>query len=230
MSLEYRIDYAGSHPMVTILLDSEQSVRVEPGAMIGMSPNIELTSTQPGGLHGLIVKRPDQPERRMRFQMLYTARGGSGQLMLSPGFPGEIYAMELNNHSLLVQSYCLLACDTNLEVDEEVPNGGLFFSPEGRRAEQYLVRVQGTGVLLLSSFGASHLHSLGAGERFLMDTSHVMAFESRIGYQVRQAASELWLRLASAEGLVAEFEGPGEVLVQTRNLSALSDRLRPFQA
>ncbi len=228
-TLPHKIDYAGSFPMVTVQLAAEQSVRVAPGAMIGMSPNVELTSLQPGGLHCLIHKRSDQPKRRVRFQILYTARGGPGELMLAPSYPGEIYAMELVNHDLLVQSCVLLACENSLELDEEVPNGGMFFSPEGRRPDQYLVRLRGSGLLLLASYGSSHLHSLEATERFLMDTSHVMAFESRVRYQVRQAASEVWLRLASAEGLVSEFEGPGEILIQTRNLSALGDRLKAFQ-
>lgn len=226
--MNYVLHHRDSHPMAEVQLQADQSVRVEPGAMVAMSSNVELSSSVPGGLAGLIQKRSDQPERRQRFQILYTARKGPGTLMLAPGHPGEIYPMALANHNLLVQSYCFLACESHLEVDEEVPNGGLFFSKDGHREDQYLVKVSGTGMLLLSSYGNAHLHSIPAGERFLVDTSHVVAFESRLGYQIREPAQEVWLRLAAAEGLVAEFEGPGEVLIQTRNLHSLAGKLKPF--
>ena len=34
--------------------------------------------------------------------------------------------------------------------------------------------------------------------------------------------------MVSGEGIVAEFSGPGEVLIQTRNLAAFAGMLKPF--
>jgi uncharacterized protein (AIM24 family) len=34
--------------------------------------------------------------------------------------------------------------------------------------------------------------------------------------------------MMSGEGIVAEFTGPGELLIQTRNLAALAGLLKPF--
>ncbi|NMS58988.1 AIM24 family protein, partial [Vibrio parahaemolyticus] len=34
--------------------------------------------------------------------------------------------------------------------------------------------------------------------------------------------------MLSGEGLVAEFSGPGELLIQTRNLAAFAGLLKPF--
>jgi uncharacterized protein (AIM24 family) len=34
--------------------------------------------------------------------------------------------------------------------------------------------------------------------------------------------------MVSGEGIVAEFTGPGELLIQTRNLAALAGLLKPF--
>ena len=34
--------------------------------------------------------------------------------------------------------------------------------------------------------------------------------------------------MMSGEGIVAEFMGPGELLIQTRNLEALAGLLKPF--
>jgi uncharacterized protein (AIM24 family) len=34
--------------------------------------------------------------------------------------------------------------------------------------------------------------------------------------------------MVSGEGIVAEFTGPGELLIQTRNLAAFAGLLKPF--
>jgi uncharacterized protein (AIM24 family) len=34
--------------------------------------------------------------------------------------------------------------------------------------------------------------------------------------------------MVSGEGVVAEFSGPGEILIQTRNLAAFAGLLKPF--
>jgi uncharacterized protein (AIM24 family) len=48
-------------------------------------------------------------------------------------------------------------------------------------------------------------------------------------YELRKAASSGWFRsMLSGEGIVAEFSGPGEVLIQTRNLAAFAGMLKPF--
>jgi uncharacterized protein (AIM24 family) len=47
-------------------------------------------------------------------------------------------------------------------------------------------------------------------------------------YSLRKAASGFFRSMMSGEGIVAEFAGPGELLIQTRNLAALAGLLKPF--
>jgi uncharacterized protein (AIM24 family) len=48
-------------------------------------------------------------------------------------------------------------------------------------------------------------------------------------YELRKASAAGWFRsLASGEGIVAEFAGPGEILIQTRNLAAFAGVMKPF--
>ena len=47
-------------------------------------------------------------------------------------------------------------------------------------------------------------------------------------YTLRKAASGFFRSIMSGEGIVAEFSGPGELLIQTRNLAALAGLLKPF--
>jgi uncharacterized protein (AIM24 family) len=88
--------------------------------------------------------------------------------------------------------------------------------------------IQGQGLLLVSSFGAIYRKRLQAGERYVVDTGHLVAWEGTTQYTLRKAASGLFRSMMSGEGIVAEFSGPGEVLIQTRNLAALAGLLKPF--
>jgi uncharacterized protein (AIM24 family) len=88
--------------------------------------------------------------------------------------------------------------------------------------------VQGEGLLLVSSFGAIHRKTLAPGERYVVDTGHLVAWEGTTQYTLRKAASGFFRSMVSGEGIVAEFSGPGELLIQTRNLAALAGLLKPF--
>ena len=47
-------------------------------------------------------------------------------------------------------------------------------------------------------------------------------------FRSRKAAAGFFRSMVSGEGIVAEFSGPGEILIQTRNLAALAGLLKPF--
>ena len=78
---------------------------------------------------------------------------------------------------------------------------------------------------------AAHRRTLGSGEQYVVDTGHLVAWEGHMQYNLRKAAKSGYLRsMLSGEGMVAEFTGPGEILVQTRNLAAFAGLLKPFFA
>jgi uncharacterized protein (AIM24 family) len=69
---------------------------------------------------------------------------------------------------------------------------------------------------------------LRPGERYVVDTGHLVAWEGHMQYSLRKAASGFFKSFLSGEGMVAEFTGPGEILIQTRNLAAFAGLLKPF--
>jgi uncharacterized protein (TIGR00266 family) len=173
---------------------------------------------QPGG-----YPPPNQPGRGLMgalkravggesaFVSTFTARGGPGEVTFAPGMPGDIAALELNNQMFLVQSSSYMAGDVS-------------FSGEGL----FVLQVHGTGLLLVSSFGAIHRKRLAPGERYVVDTGHLVAWEGHMQYQLRKAAAGFFRSMVSGEGIVSEFLGPGELLIQTRNLAAFAGVLKPF--
>src|SRR5882724_3318280 len=218
---QYQVLHQPSFSLAVLQLQAEQSIQAEAGAMVSMSANIELQSQMKGGLFGAIKRAAGGASA---FVSTFTARGGPGEVTLAPGAPGDIAAIEMNNQSFFVQSSSYLAGDAGLSVDTKWGGAKTFFSGEGL----FVLLVQGQGLLLVSSFGAIHRKTLQPGERYVVDTGHLVAWEGTTQYSLRKAAAGFFRSMVSGEGIVAEFTGPGELLIQTRNLAALAGLLKPF--
>ena len=217
----YEVLHQPSFALAVVQLAAEQSILAEAGAMVSMSANVELQSQMKGGLMGAL-KRAVGGESA--FVSTFTARGGPGEVTFAPGSPGDIAAIEMSNQLFFVQSSSYLAGDAGLNVDTRWGGAKTFFGGEGL----FVLQVSGTGLLLLSSFGAIHRKRLAAGERYVVDTGHLVAWEGTTSYTLRKAAAGFFRSMLSGEGVVAEFTGPGELLIQTRNLAALAGLLKPF--
>jgi uncharacterized protein (TIGR00266 family) len=219
---KFDIQHSGAFALAIIQLQPEQSIQAEAGAMVSMSGNVELQSQMKGGLMGAL-KRAVGGESA--FVSTFTARGGPGEVSFAPGAPGDIAAIEMNNQVFYVQSSSYLAGDTSLVIDTRWGGAKSFFGGEGL----FVLQVQGSGLLLVSSFGSIHRKKLNYGERYVVDTGHLVAWEGHMQYELRKAAASGWFRsMLSGEGIVAEFMGPGEILIQTRNLAAFAGILKPF--
>lgn len=217
----YEVLHQPSFALAVLRLQAEQSIQAEAGAMVSMSANVELQSQMKGGIFGAI-KRAAGGESA--FVSTFTARGAAGEVTLAPGGPGDIAAIEMGNQHFFVQSSSYLAGDVGLTIDTRWGGAKSFFGGEGL----FVLQVTGTGVLLVSSFGAIHRKRLEPGERYVVDTGHLVAWEGSTQYTLRKAAAGFFRSLVSGEGVVAEFNGPGEILIQTRNLAAFAGMMKPF--
>lgn len=218
----WEIKHQGAFALAVVSLQAEQAISAEAGAMVAMSSNVDLHSEMKGGVFGAL-KRAVGGESA--FVSTFTARGGSGEVAFAPGAPGDVAGIELRNQTFMVQSSSYLAGDTTLQVDTKFGGAKSWLGGEGL----FLLQVSGTGLLLVSSFGAIHRKRLRPGEQYVVDTGHLVAWEGHLQYNLRKAAKSGFFRsFLSGEGLVAEFAGPGEILIQTRNLAAFAGLLKPF--
>jgi uncharacterized protein (TIGR00266 family) len=217
----WAIEHQGAFALAVVNLGAEQSISAEAGAMVSMSSNVELQSQMKGGVFGAL-KRAVGGESA--FVSTFTSRGGPGEVTLAPGAPGDVAGLEMSNQSFMVQSSSYLAGDTSLTVDTKFGGARSFFGGEGL----FVLHVSGTGLLLVSSFGAIHRKVLRPGEQYVIDTGHLVAWEGHMQYDLRKAASGFFRSFLSGEGVVAEFTGPGEILIQTRNLAAFAAMMKPF--
>jgi len=218
----WEIKHQGAFALAIVQLHAEQQINAEAGAMVSMSSNVELNSEMKGGVFGAL-KRAVGGESA--FVSTFTARGGVGEVTLASGAPGDIAGIEMQNQTFMVQSHSYLAGDTSLQVDTKFGGAKSFFGGEGL----FVLQVSGAGLLLVSSFGAIHRKTLRPGEGYVVDTGHLVAWEGHMQYNLRKAVkSGIFRSMMSGEGLVAEFQGPGEILIQTRNLAALAALLKPY--
>lgn len=218
----WEIKHQGSFALAVVYLQPERSIAAEAGAMVSMSANVDLHSEMKGGLFGAL-KRAVGGESA--FVSTFTAQGGAGEVTFAPGSPGDVVGIDMKNQTFMVQSSSYLAGDTSLVVDTKFGGAKSWLGGEGL----FLLQVSGTGLLLISSFGAIHRKTLRPGEQYVVDTGHLVAWEGRMQYNLRKAAKSGFFRsFLSGEGMVAEFVGPGEILIQTRNLAAFAGLLKPF--
>ena len=152
----------------------------------------------------------------------FTATGGPGEVTFAPTLPGDVNETTLSGRDVLVQSGSYLAGSGDIEVDIKWGGAKSFFASEGL----FLLRLSGHGPVLLSSYGAIHRVPLDGRTPLVVDTGHVVAFDADLQWSVRKV-SGLFTSLISGEGLVCEFNGRGEVWLQTRSSQAFLDWLLP---
>lgn len=220
-TFSYRIDYRPAFALATVMLAPDQAMKTNAGAMVSMSANMEIDSKMEGGLFGALKRGVTG---RSAFVSTYTARNGPGELTLAPGSPGDIVPLALNNETYNIAASAYLASDPALEVDTSWGGGRSFFASDSL----FVLQVRGTGVQFVTSFGALHQRTLAPGERYIVDTGHVVAWHADMPYEIHKATKSLFRSMTSGEVLVAEYTGPGILLLQTRNLNAFADELRPY--
>lgn len=220
-SISYRIDYRPAFGLATVWLAPETAIKTEAGAMVSMSPNLELDSKMEGGVWGAIKRGVGG---RTAFVSTYTAHGGPGELTLAPSTPGDVIPLSLGGETYCIAASSFLACEPGLDVDTKWGGAKSFFSSDSL----FVLQVRGSGLQFVTAFGALHRRELQPGERYVVDTGHLVAWHADMPYQIRKVTKSLFRSLTSGEVLVAEFTGPGALLMQTRNLQALAAALQPY--
>jgi uncharacterized protein (TIGR00266 family) len=218
--MEINILYKPAYSLGVIALAGGEQVRVEGGSMVGMSAGVQLQTKAAGGLLKSLARSMLGGESF--FQNTYQAPGGGGEITVAPVLPGDLFTLELQSESLMVQGGSFVASDMGVELDTKWSGARTLFASEGL----IMLRASGTGKLVLSSYGAIHEVKLGAGESRTVDTGHLVAFTEGMGFQVRQVGG-LKSTLFSGEGLVVDLTGPGRVLMQTRSQDAFLAWLIP---
>lgn len=213
-----------NQPVFTTLhvtMEQGEQMKAEAGAMLSMSPAITLQAKSSG--KGILGTLKTAVSGESIFASLFTAENGPGEVVLAPANVGDIMRFDLNGETLFAEGGSYLAGAAGLEISTQGSFKALV-SGEGL----FLQKITGTGPLFLTSYGAILEKTLQPGETFIVDTGHLLAFQETVQYKVKKASKGIFSSLASGEGLVCEYTGPGKVWMQSRNLPAFAEILSKF--
>jgi uncharacterized protein (TIGR00266 family) len=219
--MEYKIEHGPVFTIVRINLKQGEQFRAEAGAMVSMSPTLTLQAKSAG--KGLMGTLKAAVGGESFFATLFTAETGDGELTLAPSVMGDVLKMELSGNTIYAEGGAYLAGSPNLDLSTKGSFKAMI-SGEGL----FLQKITGRGIVFLNSFGAVFEKILAPGEVYIVDTNHIVAFEETVQYKVKKAAKGIFSSLASGEGLVCEYTGPGKMWIQTRSISALAQSIGRF--
>jgi uncharacterized protein (TIGR00266 family) len=217
--MEVDIQFRPSYSLAIVQLAPGERIRTDSGAMVSHSAGVEVETKAEGGFLKSLGRAVLGGESF--FQNFWKTGAQGGEVALAPELPGDIVLIQMTGQPLLIQSGSYLASEDGIDLATKL-SGKSFRSGEGIS----MLEANGSGKVLVSSYGAIFEKTLAAGESYIVDTTHLVAFDSSMGVQT-QAVGGLKSTLLSGEGFVAEITGPGKLYIQSRSPKALIDWIIP---
>lgn len=218
--MQVQIDDRPAYAIAKVALDANEEIVAEGGAMVAMTEGFGIETQARGGFLKSIARSAFGGESF--FMNTFKAPASGGTVRLAPALPGDMRSIEMTGDHLMVQSGGFIASSPSLEVETKWSGAKTFFASEGL----IMLRVSGTGTLIIAAYGAIEEIELGPGEKFTVDTGHLVTFTEGIGFDVRKVGG--WKStLLSGEGLVVDLTGPGKLTLQTRSQDAFLGWLIP---
>lgn len=213
--MEVAVRHTPSFAVVRCTLAGGETMRAESGAMMATSDGVTIQASMQGGLVKSLKRSVLGGESL--FITTYTAPAQGGWVDCAANLPGDAVVSTLSEGKALnIQRGSYLCSESTVEIDTKWGGFRNLFGGEGG----FLVHATGAGAVVASCYGALDRVMLAPGERLVVDSGHMVAYDDGIEMTLRRAAGTMGA-LKSGEGLVFEFTGPGEVMTQARNPDAL---------
>ena len=217
--MDIEIIHRPSYSLAIAKLMPNERIRAEAGAMVSMSGGVQIETKAEGGILKSLGRAVLGGESF--FQNFFVAPATGGEVTLAPELPGDIAVIEMSGSKLMIQAGSYMASESSVELTAKVSMKA-FMSAEGIS----MLEASGTGTLLVSSYGAIYEKTLSIGEAYIVDTSHLVAFDAKMTVQPKTVGG-MKSTLFSGEGLVVELTGPGKIYIQTRSPQALINWIIP---
>jgi uncharacterized protein (TIGR00266 family) len=217
--MEIEIMHRPSYSLAVAKLTPNERIRAEAGAMVSMSSSVAIETKAEGGILKSLGRAVLGGESF--FQNFFVASAQGGEVTLAPELPGDLMLIELRGNKLMIQAGSYMASENGVDLTAKI-SVKAFMSAEGIS----MLEASGTGKLLVSSYGAIFDRTIASGEKYIVDTSHLVAFDATMGVTPKTVGG-IKSTLFSGEGLVVELAGPGTIYMQTRSPKALIDWIIP---
>lgn len=229
--VDYQV-YGDDLQFVEVELDPQETVIAEAGGMMYMEDGIVFETKMGDGSkpeQGLWGKLGSVAKRAITGESLFmthfTNNGqGKKHVAFAAAYPGKIIAIDLDEAKgeLLCQKDAFLCAAKGTEVSVAFNKrlGAGLFGGEGF----ILQRLRGDGMVFIHAGGTIVEKRLN-GEKMMVDTGCIVAFESSINYDI-QRAGNMKSMLFGGEGLfLATLQGTGRIWLQSLPFSRLADRI-----
>jgi uncharacterized protein (TIGR00266 family) len=213
--MDVQVRHTPSFAVVRCAMAGGEAVRAESGAMMATSDGVAVEAKMQGGLMKSLKRSVLGGESL--FITTFTAPPQGGWVDCAANLPGDAIVRTVGGGKTLNLSRgAFLVCESGVEIDTQ---WGGFKNLSGGEGG-FLVHASGEGEVVAACYGALDTVTLGPGEKVVVDSGHMVAYDDTVQMTTRRVAGTV-ASMKSGEGLVLEFTGPGEVLTQTRNPSAL---------
>lgn len=213
--LAITVRHAPAFAVARIGLQAGQVVKAESGAMAAMSSSVEIEAKMEGGF--LKALKRSALGGDSFFVTSFRATGPDAWVDVAANLPGDIAVIEVTPaQGIAVTRGAWLANADSVSMDTHWGGASNFAGGEGG----FIAHMTGSGSVVVASYGALDLTTLGPGERIIVDSGHLVAYDDTLGLRARTAGGFM-TSMKSGEGFIVEVTGPGRVWSQSRNPNAL---------
>jgi len=221
--MQYRI-LGEPMPVVECLLADGEMMKTQTGAMVWMSPNMQMDTTSDGGV-GKALSRAFSGESL--FLNTYTAQGGSGMVAFASSFLGSIRGIQIApDRPVIAQKSAFLAAEMGVEINIQFNRkiGAGFFGGEGF----IMQRFDGFGMVFVEIDGYAVDRDLAVGESLILNTGNLVMMDASCTLDIVQVPG-LKNKLLGGEGFFnTVVTGPGHIVIQTITKNRVASELAPY--
>lgn len=205
--MQVRTRHTPAFGVARLLLAPGEAVQADYASMIATS-------------YGVIVDvRPRGGSRAKAPRAVLTAPAEGGWVDVAPTLPGDVYTLELDGvNAWCVSRGCWLAAPATVRSDAQWPGFRNLFGAE----QGFVEHVSGVGGLVLAACGSLDVVALEQGELITVDPSYLLAYSEHTQSRLRAVSQSVHQSVRTGEGLLLDFAGPGQLLIQTRNARAMA--------
>lgn len=221
--MEYRI-VGQTVPVVEVKLNKDESMYTQSGGMAYQTEGIKMHTNARGGVMKSLGR---MFSGESIFMANYTAEKDGAMVAFASTVPGAVVPVDLRNMQggIMMQKGAFLCAESS--VDTKVAftkklSAGLF-GGEGF----ILQKAEGNGTVFLEVDGDVIEKELAPGEVLKVDTGNVVAFDTRVSYEI-ETVKGLGNIFLGGEGLfLTKLVGPGKIILQSQNFIDFVGRVIP---
>lgn len=212
-------------PVVEMTLNKGEKVYTQSGGMAYQTEGISMSTNARGGIMKSLGRKLSGESM---FMANYTAEKDNVTIAFASTVPGSIVPVDMRNHpnGFIMQKGAFLCAEDSINTSVAFSKrfGAGLFGGEGF----ILQKAEGQGTLFMEIDGDVIEKELAAGEILKVDTGNVVAFDSRVSYEI-ETVKGLGNIFLGGEGLfLTKLVGPGKVILQSQNFKDFAGRIIPY--